>query len=364
MPRSKIDIPGQIDHLSILDENGNLDTELEPEISNEDLLKMYKYMLLGRRFDERLLSLQRQGRIGTFPPISGQEAAHLGAVAVLRPSDWFVPAFREVAAELWRGRKLESVILYYNGYNEGVQIAEDQNNLPISVPVGSQVLHAVGLGWSIKYRQKDDIAMVFFGDGATSEGDFHEGLNFAGVFRIPTIFVCQNNQWAISIPRKKQTRSLTIAQKAIAYGISGIQVDGNDILAVYTAALEAAERARSGAGATLIECVTYRMAVHTTADDPKRYRPDEEVEQWRKRDPIVRFQKYLIGKGLLSDDKIEAAEKTIQEKIQAAVDRAEEQMKTLGDPLDMFDNAYAEMPPHLADQRDFLAQELAEEREG
>ena len=243
MPRLKIDIPEQIDHLSILDENGTLDTDLEPEISNENLLKMYKYMLLGRRFDERLLSLQRQGRIGTFPPTSGQEAAHLGAVAMLRPSDWFVPAFREMAAELWRGRTLESVILYNNGYNEGVQIAEGQNNLPISVPVGSQILHAVGLGWSIKYRQKDDIAMVFFGDGATSEGDFHEGLNLAGVYRIPVIFVCQNNQWAISIPRKKQTRSLTIAQKAIAYGISGIQVDGNDILAVYAATQEAAERA-------------------------------------------------------------------------------------------------------------------------
>ena len=193
-------------------------------------------MLLARRFDERLLSLQRQGRIGTFPPISGQEAAHLGAAAVLRPSDWVVPAFREMAADIWRGRSLESIIVYNNGFNEGGRIPADRNDMPISVPVGSQILHAVGIAWAMRYRGKDDVAMTFFGDGATSQGDFHEGLNFAGVFQVPVVFVCQNNQWAISIPRSKQTRSKTLAQKALAYGIPGIQVDGNDILAVYVAA--------------------------------------------------------------------------------------------------------------------------------
>jgi pyruvate dehydrogenase E1 component alpha subunit len=359
MPRTKIEIPGEIEYLSILDEEGNLDSDLEPDLSEETLLRLHEFLLLGRRFDERLLSLQRQGRVGTFPPASGQEAAHLGAAATLRPSDWMIPAFRETAAELWRGRSMESVILYNNGFNEGVDISEDRNDFPICVPVGSQILHAVGIAWSIAYRQKNDVALTFFGDGATSQGDFHEGLNFAGVYRIPVIFVCQNNQWAISIPRKDQTRSETLAQKAIAYGIRGIQVDGNDILAVNAAAAEAAERARSGQGATLIECVTYRMSVHTTADDPKRYRSDDEVENWRRRDPIPRFQKYLVAKGLLSPDQIEAVESGIQDQIQTAVKRAEEQMKALGDPLDMFKHTYAELPPHLVEQKAYLTGELS-----
>ena len=253
-------------------------------------------MLLARRFDERLLSLQRQGRIGTFPPISGQEAAHLGAAAVLKPDDWMVPAFREMAADIWRGRPLDSIIVYNNGFSEGGRVPADRNDMPIAIPVGSQILHAVGIAWGMKYRNTGQVAMTFFGDGATSQGDFHEGLNFAGVFELPVVFVCQNNQWAISIPRTRQTRSATLAQKALAYGIAGVQVDGNDILAVYAAADEAVARARAGGGPTLIECVTYRMAVHTTADDPKRYRSEEEVESWRRRDPLARFQGYLAAR--------------------------------------------------------------------
>lgn len=365
MPRKEIIIPDRIEYISILNKNGELDKDLEPDISEELLLRLYRTMRLARSFDERLLSLQRQGRIGTFPPISGQEAAHLGAAAVLRPGDWFVPAFRETAAEIWRGRSLESVILYYNGFNEGVEIPEDSNDLPISIPVGSQILHAVGLAWAAKYRQTDDVAMAFFGDGATSEGDFHEGLNFASVFQVPAIFVCQNNHWAISLPRSKQTRSQTLAQKALAYNMPGIQVDGNDILAVYTAAREAADRARSGGGPTLIECVTYRMAVHTTADDPKRYRSTEEVEQWKKRDPITRFQNYLTDKSILSEDKIAGLDAEVSEEIQSAIDRAEEQMKTLGDPIDMFKHAYAEMPPYLKAQKKAFVGELAQrQKEG
>ena len=360
MPRKKINIPDfKVEYLSILNEKGEVDKKLEPEIPEELLFKLHRAMLLGRRFDERLLSLQRQGRIGTFAPITGQEAAQLGAVALLRPSDWFVPSFRETGAELWRGRTMESVILSFGGFSEGAHGEPTSNNLPVSVPVASQVLHAVGLAWGIKYRQKEDVAVAFFGDGGTSEGDFHEGLNFAGVYQVPAIFVCQNNQWAISVPRSKQTRSKTLAQKALAYGFKGIQVDGNDILAVYVAAEEAINRARSGEGPTMMECVTYRMMMHTTADDPKRYRTDKEVEAWKKRDPITRFQKYMTYKGLLSDDKIEALEAQIKDEIQAAVDRAEEIMKTAGDPLVMFEHAYAEMPPNLVEQREELAQELA-----
>jgi pyruvate dehydrogenase E1 component alpha subunit len=360
MPRSKLDLPCEVERLSILDEKGHLDKDLEPRIPDDLLLRLYKAMVLGRRFDERVLSLQRQGRIGTFAPTTGQEASQLGTVAALESSDFVVPSFRETVAQIYRGAPMESVILGFAGYNEAALLVEKGKDLPNSVPVGSQVLHAVGIAWGIKYRKEKAVAMTFFGDGGTSEGDFHEGMNFAAVYQVPAIFVCQNNQWAISVPRSKQTRSKTLAQKALAYGMPGIQVDGNDILAVYAAAAEAVERARSGEGPTMIECETYRMMMHTTADDPKRYRKEEEVEGWRKRDPIERFQKYLKDKGLLSDEKIQDLESEVKEEIQSAVDHAEELMKKYNDPLEMFEHVYEEMPTYLEEQREQLNQELAE----
>jgi pyruvate dehydrogenase E1 component alpha subunit len=363
MPRKEIDIPYRIEYLSILSEDGQVDKELEPDIPEELLIKLHRSMLLNRRFDERLLSLQRQGRIGTFAPIKGQEASQLGAAATLEDDDWLLPSFREMAAEVWRGKSLESVLLAYGGYNEGGTIPEGINNLPVSIPVGTQIPHAVGLGYAIKYRGKKNVAMVFFGDGATSEGDFHEALNFAGVFQTPTIFVCQNNHWAISIPRSQQSRSETLAQKALAYGIPGIQVDGNDILAVYAAAKECVERARSGGGPSMIECLTYRMTMHTTADDPKRYRKEEEVEKWSKRDPLSRFQKYLIGRDLLSEKEIDSLEEEIKQEIKEAVTGYEKKQKELGDPLLMFDYVFEELPPYLKEQREELSRELAEKEE-
>jgi pyruvate dehydrogenase E1 component alpha subunit len=363
MPRKKINLQHKVEYLSVLDEKGNLDKKLEPKIPDELLLKLHRAMLLGRRFDERVLSLQRQGRIGTFAPISGQEASQLGAVAVLEPDDWFVPSFRETAAELWRGRSMESVILGFGGYSEAARTKEKPHNVPVAVPVASQVPHAAGIGWAIKYRKEKNVVMTFFGDGGTSEGDFHEGMNFAGVYQAPVVFVCQNNQWAISVPRFRQTHSETLAQKALAYGMPGIQVDGNDVLAVYAAAKEAVDRARSGNGPTLLECVTYRMMMHTTADDPKRYRKDEEVEGWRKKDPIDRFQKYLKTKKVLTEKKIEDLEEEIKAQVQAAVEAAEEEIKSLTDPLVMFDHVYEEMLPHLAAQKEELTQELAYDKE-
>lgn len=363
MPRDMIEIPSQVEHLSILDAEGNVDAALEPELEDAFLLSLHRWMLLGRRFDERMFNLQRQGRIGTFAPLKGQEAANVGATAALRDSDWMVVAFRETAGELMRGRAMEDVLLYFGGYNEGGYVPEGVNNLPIAVPVGSQTLHAVGLAWGIQYRGKDDVAMVFFGDGATSQGDFHEALNFAGVYQLPAIFVCQNNHWAISLPRAKQTASKTLAQKALAYGTPGIQVDGNDVLAVYVAAREAVERARAGGGPTLIEAVTYRMSVHTTADDPKRYRSDADVEAWERRDPIQRFQTYLKNKGLLDDERIAALEEEIDQEIRAAVERAEQKMSEPVDPLVMFDHMYVEPHDHLLEQREELAAEL-EAKEG
>jgi pyruvate dehydrogenase E1 component alpha subunit len=358
MPRKKISISCKMEYLSILDEKGKLDKSLEPDIPEDLLMKLYRAMLLGRRFDERMLSLQRQGRIGTFAPTTGQEASQVGSVSLLRPSDWMVPSFREAVAQIWRGAPMENIILYFGGYNEGGHIEDHSKDLPTSIPVGSQILHAVGLGWAANYRKTDEVVMTYFGDGATSEGDFHEGLNFAGVYQTPVIFLCQNNQWAISVPLSKQTHSETLAQKALAYGIPGIQADGNDILAVYAASKEAVDRARSGGGPTMIECVTYRMSMHTTADDPKRYRTDKEVEGWKAKDPLVRFEKYLTDKGLASKETFQAMETEVKSEIQAAVDRAEEQMKKLDDPLHMFEHAYAELPPYLKEQRAELAEEL------
>lgn len=246
---------------------------------------------------------------------------------------------------------MESVLLYYNGYNEGTVIAKEQKDLPMSVPVASQILHAVGLGWAAKFNKTDEVVMTFFGDGATSEGDFHEGLNCAAVYNVPVIFICQNNQWAISIPVEKQTHSETLAQKALAYGMEGIRVDGNDILAVYSATKEAVDRARSGGGPTFIECLTYRVMMHTTADDPGRYREDEDVLKWQKKDPLLRYQKYLQQKGILTNELTEALEAEVKEDIQNAVDGAEEKMKKLGTPLDMFNHLYKELPPDLIQQK-------------
>ncbi|MGW8195027.1 MAG: pyruvate dehydrogenase (acetyl-transferring) E1 component subunit alpha [Desulforhopalus sp.] len=360
MGRRNLTPKQSIEHLSILDEEGGVESDLEPQIADDLHLKMFRAMLLGRRFDERMLDLQRQGRIGTFPPTKGQEAAHIGAVALLRDRDWLVPAFRETAAEIMRGRSMESVLLYYSGYNEGTRIPEDQRDLPMSVPVASQILHAVGLGYAAKYRKTDEVVMTFFGDGATSEGDFHEGLNCAAVYQCPVVFICQNNQWAISIPLTHQTHTPTLAEKALAYGMPGIQVDGNDILSVYVAAKEAVDRARSGGGPTLVECVTYRVLMHTTADDPKKYRSPEEVEVWEKRDPLPRYRSYLERKKILTAEKFDKLENEVQQEIQLAVDSAERNMATLGDPLDMFDHLYDQMPQHLQKQKEELRRELAE----
>ncbi len=363
MPKTDIDLPYKVQHLSILDENGQLDKELEPKISSELLLKLYRAMVLSRRFDERMLTLQRQGKIGTFAPIKGQEA-QVGAVAVLEPEDWLVPSFREMPSEVWRGKKMEHILALFGGYNEGGEIPEGFNNLPVAIPVGSQTLHAAGIAYAIKYKKQKHVAMTFFGDGATSEGDFHEALNFAAVFQVPAIFVCQNNQWAISVPRSRQTRSKTLAQKALAYDLPGIQVDGNDVLAVYAAAKEAVDRARAGDGPTFIECVTYRMSVHTTADDPKRYRTDEEVEEWVRRDPITRFEKYLRKKKLLTDDKIKTLEEEVTSEIKEAVARWEDFTRKTPDPLTMFEHLFEELPPYVAQQREELKAELARKQGG
>src|SRR6266446_6641961 len=353
MPRTLIEPQSPIERLSILDSEGNLDTALEPKLAADDLKRLYRAMVLGRRLDERMLKLQRQGRIGTFAPIKGQEAAQIGSVFTLRPADWLVPSFRETGAMLWRGWPIEKLLSLYAGRLEGSSPGPEQRDLLVTIPVATQLPHAVGIAYGIQYRGEDAVVMTYFGDGATSEGDFHEAANFAGVWHVPVVFVCQNNQWAISVPLKKQTNSRTIAQKAIAYGFPGIQVDGNDVLAVYAASREAVERARTGQGPTLIECVTYRLGVHTTADDPTKYRTDEEVKFWEQKDPLTRFRAYLEKKKLL--------EPGLEEELDAEIARAVAVFESLppADPLTMFEHAYGELPAHLRAERQEMAERLA-----
>ncbi|MDX1401183.1 MAG: pyruvate dehydrogenase (acetyl-transferring) E1 component subunit alpha [Kiloniellales bacterium] len=359
MPKTVRKSPKPIELLSILSENGTVDEDLKPELSADKLVHMYRVMQLARRFDERLLNLQRQGKLGTFAPVKGQEAAQVGSIAAITDDDWFIPSFRETAAAIWRGTPLESLFLYIAGYNEGQRISEGSKNLPICIPVASQIPHAVGIAYAIKRKREDGVAMVYFGDGATSQGDFHEALNFAGVFEVPVVFLCQNNQWAISLPRERQTRSKTLAQKAISYGISGIQVDGNDVLAVYRAAKDAVDRAREDGLPTMIECITYRMEVHTTADDPSVYRSEDEVEKWEKRDPIERFKGYLSDLKLIDEAGIDALEEEIERNIEGAWTTAQDQMEGLGDASVIFDHHFAEPTALLSAQRKAFEEERA-----
>jgi pyruvate dehydrogenase E1 component alpha subunit len=355
MPRTPLEPRFTVEYLSILDSDGNLDTALEPDLGGDELKRMYRAMLLGRRLDERMVRLQRQGRIGTFAPIKGQEAAQIGSVVTLAKTDWMVPSFRETAAMLWRGWPLEKLLLFFAGYLEGGQPGPEQHDLPITIPVATQLPHAVGLAYAAQYRGDEAVVMVYFGDGATSEGDFHEAMNFAGVWHLPIVFVCQNNQWAISVPFKKQTHARTIAQKALAYGLPGLQVDGNDVLAVHAACREAVDRAREGDGPTLIECVTYRLGVHTTADDPTKYRSDEEVKEWERKDPLTRFSAYLDKKNLL--------EAGLEEQVDAEIAQAVATFEAAGpaDPLTIFDHVYADLPEHLRREREELAERLRAE---
>jgi pyruvate dehydrogenase E1 component alpha subunit len=344
-----------VSRLEVLDENGNLDESLEPSIPEADLVRIHRTMTLAREGDQRMIKLQRQGRVGTFGPNTGQEAASVAPAVAMTEKDWFVGAFRELGGWLARGVPLANQYVFHNGWEEGNVAPEAGRTLPMNIIVGSQTLHAVGIAWAMKHRGEADSAVVtFFGDGATSEGDVHEAMNFASVWRAPVVFICQNNQWAISIPRSKQTGAGTLAQKAIAYDIPTVQVDGNDALAMYRAAKEALDRAHAGGGPSFIEAVTYRVMMHTTSDDPTRYRTEEEVREWVKRDPIVRFRTYLERKGLWNAEKQAAMEAEVRAEVDAAVKRLE---AATGMPLDRpFEHVFGTPPETIRKQREeFLA---------
>jgi pyruvate dehydrogenase E1 component alpha subunit len=360
MPRQRIDLD-PIDALSILDEEGRVDEALEPAIPSEDLRRLYRTFLLARRFDERMLVLQRQGRIGTYLPARGHEAAVLGSVYPLRPTDWLVPVWREWAAYVWRGWPLENLILLYAGLTEGTSVPAEIRDLPVCVPMGTHVPHAVGLACAIRARRQDSVVLCYFGDGASSEGICQESMNFAGVFRAPIVFVCINNQWAISVPRSRQTRAKTLAHRALAYGFPGIQADGNDLLAMVAVTREAVARAREGGGPTLVEAVTYRLTPHSTADDPTKYREDAEVKAWEAREPLPRLRRYLEAKGLVDDALHSRFEAEVDAEVRAAIARAEIRMREAS-PLDMFAHVYADLPAEVEAQRQEFVRELDENR--
>lgn len=360
MPRTEI-ATWSVPHLQILDEQGNLDKELEPELKKAELLELYRHMVWTRITDERMLKLQRQGRIGTFGPSTGQEASQCGSMFAARKDDWFVGAFREHGARLMRGESLVKQLHYYNGFEEGnVNPDGHGRNLPVSVIVGAQALHAVGIGRAMQLQgEKESAVLCYMGDGATSEGDFHEALNFAAVWQAPVVFIVQNNQWAISVPREKQTRSRTLAQKAVAYDMPGVQVDGNDVLAMYAATAEALDRARKGEGPTLIEAVTYRLMMHTTADDPTKYRTEDEEQVWWKRDPLPRFRKYLEGRKYWNDELEAELQRELKEKMDAEVKEFEEAPAFRPDLP--FDHVFGTTHPVIEEQREAFLAEMRKE---
>lgn len=350
--------------VQILREDGKVPDGFRPDLSSQQLMELYHLMILTRAYDERGLKLQRQGRIGFYIGCKGQEASHIGSAYALTPRDWVFPAYREPGILFLRGVSLKSLLCQMMGNEDdlchGRQMPchfsfREVNYGSISSPLGTQIPHAVGVAWAAKYRKDDIVSIAYFGDGSTSGNDFHTGLNFASVFKTPTIFFCQNNHWAISVPFHKQTASENIAVKAEAYGMPGVLVDGNDIFAVYQVTKEAAERARRGDGPTLIESSTYRLGAHSSSDDDKRYRPEGQLEEWNKKDPIKRFELYLKNQNLLTDDEISKIKIKAEEQLSKAVKEAEKS----GHPKleTLFTDVYEVMPPHLAEQMEMLIDE-------
>ena len=307
-----------------LDQDGEL-LEDQP-MSDEMALDGYRVMLRGRRFDERCVSLQRQGRMVTLAPGIGQEAATVGAAMALnQKTDWFVPQYRELAGQLWHGYPLRLAFLWHVGHPIAFQIPEGLNMLPFQAAIAGQLPQAVGLAWGLKMKHDPGVVLAIFGDGGTSQGDFHEAANLAGVMKAPVILLCQNNGWAISTTIQQQTASETLAQKAVAYGFPGVQCDGNDLFAVYATVRDAVRRARDGEGPTLVEALTYRLGLHTTADDPSRYEPREMHDAWVDRDPLRRMQLHLMSRGVVDRPALDRIEEEVKEELRVAWDEAQKE---------------------------------------
>ena len=349
-----------IDHVQVLAPDGTVDDALDPDLSEDRLLELYRTMKCARRLDERAVALQRRGELGTYAPATGQEAAQVGSASALAEDDWMVTSFREQPAYLARGVAPHALLWYAMGMEEGAAAPRADRNMPPSVPVGSQALHGAGLGWAQAMAGDDAASLVYFGDGATSEGDVYEALNLAGVHRSHTVFLCQNNQYAISVPREKQTRAETLAQKAVAAGIEGVQVDGNDVLGTYAVVSDALERAREGEP-VFVEALTYRRSVHTTSDDPSVYRQEAEEHEWAARDPIDRFEAHLRDRGVLDDDRVATVEESVEAELREEIARANEGRERV-DPADAFDHVFESLTPELERQRAAFEAEREAER--
>jgi pyruvate dehydrogenase E1 component alpha subunit len=316
------------------------------------LTPLYRAMVLTRAFDLKAVSLQRTGRLGTYAVSLGQEAVSVGVASAMRPQDVLLPSYRDNGTLLWRGVKMEEILLYWGGEERGSLSSGPAHDFPFCVPVGSHAPHAAGVAYALKFRKEPRVAVCLLGDGATSKGDVYEAMNFAGVQKLPLVFVINNNQWAISVPLRLQTATQTLAQKAIAAGFPGEQVDGNDIIAVREAVGEAIAQARNGKGSSLIEALTYRLGDHTTADDAARYRPPEEVQVRWKEEPIARLRNYLINEKAWSKSQEEGLSADCQREVELAVAR----YLAIGPrmPQTMFDHLYAKLPAVYASQRDEL----------
>lgn len=347
--------------IQVLGEDGTIRNGEVPELADERLRELYFWMIFGRQFDERGLRLQRQGRLGTFLSFAGQEASQVGSAACLEDGDWMWRTYRDNLASMFFGQRPKDLLLSFAGNGEGGRGTEGVNMPPMSLQIASQIPHAAGCAWAQKLKGEDRVTMCYFGDGATSEGDFHEGMNFAAVNNVPAVFFCQNNQWAISLPVQRQMASQTIAQKAIAYGIEGVRVDGNDLLGVYSIVRRAVERARAGEGPTLIEAVTYRLNPHSTADDHTRYHDPEVREQWAAdRDPVHRVRTFLEGRELWSEAEEQEALADIKTRLDEIVNEAESTPETTVEEL--IDGVFSKPTPELERQR-ALSRKFAAERD-
>ncbi len=353
MPSRTIDL-GEIDDLRILNERGEVDDALDPNLPDAELLRIHRAMVLTRKLDIRMLTMQRQGEMGTFAPGLGQEATQIGQVYPLIQKDWFSPSYRSFGAQLMRGWTMEGLLLLWAGFFEGFEIPEGVNDLPFSIVIGSHVPVATGIAMGIRNRHEDAVVLCNFGDGALSQGIVAESMNFAAVYKSPVIFVVENNGYAISVPVSQQHGVAELARRGPAFGMPGIRVDGNDILAMIVASSRAVDHARAGNGPCFIEAVTYRMSLHTTADDPKVYRADEEVKQWEAKCPIARFETYLKNKGLLDDAAIEQIGGECEQEVLDARERFRARAKAV--PHEVFDFVYETLTPELeAQKQDYLA---------
>jgi 2-oxoisovalerate dehydrogenase E1 component len=332
----------------ILDVDGTVVGDVPAELSDGALVEMLRLMIRARVFDRRATAAQRQGRLGTYPMLEGQEAAQIGSAAALGESDFVYPAYREHGVQIAHGLPIDVMLEYWRGLPARNWDVHGYRVMTHCVPIASHLPHAVGHAYAARLRGQDVVTAAYLGDGATSETDFHSGLNFAGVWQTPTVFVCENNSYAISVPYSKQTASATIAQKAVAYGIEGVRVDGMDVLATYAVTKEAVDRARGGGGPTLIEAVCYRYGPHATADDARLYRSEVEEKEWRDRDPIDRFRSFLTARGLWDED----AEQTLLAEAQTEMDASLDRLDELPDPDrgDVIRHAYDRIPPLIVDQ--------------